>query len=51
MERVLQESAKILDRFGTIDPVATVGADEEKFAALCVTPPPPYRLRIMVTSW
>jgi len=39
MERAFAGPAKVLDRFGTLDPAAIAAADPEEFAALCsVTP-------------
>jgi uncharacterized HhH-GPD family protein len=43
MERAFAGPAKILDRFGTLDPAAIAGADPEKFADLCATPPAIHR--------
>src|SRR5664279_633722 len=43
MERAFAGPAKILDRFGTIDPAAVAAADPEAFAALCATPPAIHR--------
>ncbi|WP_265444036.1 HhH-GPD-type base excision DNA repair protein [Flexivirga meconopsidis] len=43
MERAFMGPAKIVDRFGTIDPVAIAGADEESFVELCVRPPAIHR--------
>lgn len=43
MERAFAGPAKILDRFGSIDPVDIAAADPEKFAALCTTPPAVHR--------
>ena len=36
MERAFAGPAKVLDRFGTLDPEAVASADPEAFAALCV---------------
>src|ERR671926_496419 len=43
MERAFAGPAKILDRFGTLDPAAIAGADPEQFAELCATPPAIHR--------
>ncbi|MCA1782366.1 MAG: HhH-GPD-type base excision DNA repair protein [Dermatophilaceae bacterium] len=43
MERAFAGPAKILDRFGTLDPVRVAGAEPEGFADLCATPPAVHR--------
>ena len=43
MEHAFRGPAKILDRFGSIDPAAVASADPEEFAALCSTPPAIHR--------
>ena len=43
MERAFAGPAKVLDRFGTLDPAEIAAADPEKFAALCATPPAVHR--------
>jgi uncharacterized HhH-GPD family protein len=43
MEHAFRGPAKILDRFGTLDPVAISEADPESFAELCATPPAIHR--------
>jgi uncharacterized HhH-GPD family protein len=43
MERAFAGPAKILERFGTLDPAAIAAADPEKFAELCATPPAIHR--------
>jgi uncharacterized HhH-GPD family protein len=43
MERAFAGPAKILDRFGSIEPGAIAAADPEEFAALCSTPPAIHR--------
>jgi uncharacterized HhH-GPD family protein len=43
MERAFAGPAKVLDRFGTLDPVAVAAADPEEFAALCAVPPAVHR--------
>jgi uncharacterized HhH-GPD family protein len=43
MEHAFRGPAKVLDRFGTLDPVCIAEADPEEFAALCATPPAVHR--------
>src|SRR6187200_2187185 len=43
MEHAFRGPAKVLDRFGSLDPAAIAGADPEPFAALCATPPAIHR--------
>jgi uncharacterized HhH-GPD family protein len=43
MEHAFRGPAKLLDRFGTLDPAAIATADPEQFAALCATPPAVHR--------
>lgn len=43
MEQAFRGPAKILERFGTLDPRAIAEADPEEFAALCSTPPAIHR--------
>ncbi|MFC7622043.1 HhH-GPD-type base excision DNA repair protein [Microlunatus sp. GCM10028923] len=43
MEHAFRGPWKVLDRFGSIDPVAIAEADPEKFAALCAVPPAVHR--------
>ena len=43
MERAFAGPAKILERFGTLDPAAIAEADPEHFATLCATPPAIHR--------
>ena len=43
MEHAFRGPAKVLDRFGSIDPAAIAAADPEPFAALCATPPAIHR--------
>jgi uncharacterized HhH-GPD family protein len=43
MERAVAGPAKILDRFGSLEPAAIASADPEKFAELCATPPAIHR--------
>ncbi len=43
MERAFAAPAKVLDRFGTLEPAAIAAADPEKFKELCSTPPAIHR--------
>jgi uncharacterized HhH-GPD family protein len=43
MERAFAGPAKILDRFGTLNPEQIAAADPEEFADLCATPPAIHR--------
>jgi uncharacterized HhH-GPD family protein len=43
MERAFAGPAKVLDRFGSLDPAAIAAADPEEFAALCTRPPAIHR--------
>jgi uncharacterized HhH-GPD family protein len=43
MERAFAGPAKILDRFGTLDPARIAEADPDAFADLCATPPAIHR--------
>ena len=43
MEHAFRGPAKILDRFGSLDPATVASADPEEFAALCSTPPAIHR--------
>ena len=43
MEHAFAGPAKILDRFGSLDPGEIAAADPEEFAALCATPPAVHR--------
>jgi uncharacterized HhH-GPD family protein len=43
MEHAFRGPAKVLDRFGTLDPAAIASADPEKFAELCSRPPAVHR--------
>lgn len=43
MERAFAGPAKVLERFGSIDPAEIAVADPEQFAALCSTPPAVHR--------
>jgi uncharacterized HhH-GPD family protein len=43
MEHAFRGPAKVLDRFGTLEPSRIAAADPEEFAALCATPPAVHR--------
>jgi uncharacterized HhH-GPD family protein len=43
MERAFAGPAKILERFGTLNPAKVADADPETFATLCATPPAIHR--------
>jgi uncharacterized HhH-GPD family protein len=43
MEHAFRGPAKVLARFGSIEPAAIAGADPESFAKLCSTPPAIHR--------
>ena len=43
MERAFAGPAKILDRFGSLQPAAVAAADPPAFAALCAIPPAVHR--------
>ena len=43
MERAFAGPAKVLERFGSLDPARIAEADPEEFAALCATPPAVHR--------
>ena len=43
MEHAFRGPAKILERFGTLDPAKIADADPEEFAAMCATPPAVHR--------
>lgn len=43
MERAFAGPAKVLDRFGTLDPAAIAAADPESFSQLCRQPPAIHR--------
>lgn len=43
MEHAFRGPAKVLDRFGTLDPAQVAAADPEQFASLCSTPPAIHR--------
>ena len=43
MERAFAGPAKVLERFGTLEPAALAAAEPEAFADLCATPPAVHR--------
>ena len=43
MERAFAGPAKVLDRFGSLDPATVAAADPQEFAALCAVPPAVHR--------
>ena len=43
MERAFAGPAKVLERFGTLEPAVIAAADPDEFAALCSTPPAIHR--------
>ena len=43
MEHAFRGPAKVLDRFGTLEPAAVAAADPAEFKALCSTPPAIHR--------
>lgn len=43
MEHAFRGPAKVLDRFGSLEPARLAAADPEEFAALCSTPPAIHR--------
>jgi uncharacterized HhH-GPD family protein len=43
MEHAFRGPAKVLERFGSLEPAAIAGADPETFKALCSTPPAIHR--------
>ena len=43
MEHAFRGPAKVLERFGSLDPARIAAADPEEFAALCSTPPAIHR--------
>jgi len=50
MEHAFRGPAKILDRFGTLDPVAIAAADPDEFKALCSTPPAIHRYPVSMAA-
>jgi uncharacterized HhH-GPD family protein len=43
MERAFAGPAKVLERFGSLDPATVAAADPEEFAAMCAVPPAVHR--------
>lgn len=43
MEHAFRGPAKLLDRFGTLDPARLASVDPEEFAAICSQPPAVHR--------
>ena len=43
MEHAFRGPAKVLARFGSLEPAALAAADPEEFAALCTVPPAVHR--------
>ena len=43
MEHAFRGPAKVLERFGTLEPASIAAADPEQFAALCAVPPAIHR--------
>jgi len=43
MERAFAGPAKVLDRFGTLEPAEIAAADPDEFASLCAAPPAVHR--------
>src|SRR3954454_15472043 len=43
MEHAFRGPAKVLDRFGSVEPADLAAADPEEFAALCAVPPAVHR--------
>jgi uncharacterized HhH-GPD family protein len=43
MEHAFRGPAKIVERFGTLEPARIANADPEEFAAMCATPPAVHR--------
>src|SRR6478672_4223789 len=50
MEHAFRGPAKVLDRFGTLDPARIAAADPESFTALCSTPPAIHRFPGSMTA-
>ena len=51
MEHAFRGPAKVLDRFGTLDPRRIAEADPEEFAALCATPPASRPMASIFWEW
>ena len=45
MEHAFRGPAKVLARFGSLEPAALADADPDEFAALCTVPPAVHRRR------
>ena len=43
MEHAFRGPAKVLERFGSLDPATIAAADPDEFAALCAVPPAVHR--------
>jgi uncharacterized HhH-GPD family protein len=50
MEHAFRGPAKVLDRFGSIEPDAIAAADPDEFAALCSTPPAIHRFPVSMSA-
>lgn len=50
MEHAFAGPAKVLDRFGSLDPERIAAADPEEFAALCAVPPAVHRFPASMAS-
>ncbi|MEP9365434.1 HhH-GPD-type base excision DNA repair protein [Nocardioides sp. CN2-186] len=50
MEHAFRGPAKVLDRFGTLEPAKIAAADPETFTALCSTPPAIHRFPGSMTA-
>src|SRR3954453_12094959 len=50
MEHAFRGPAKVLDRFGTLEPARIAAADPESFTALCSTPPAIHRFPGSMTA-
>jgi len=50
MEHAFRGPAKVLDRFGTLEPARIAAADPETFTALCSTPPAIHRFPGSMTA-
>jgi uncharacterized HhH-GPD family protein len=50
MEHAFAGPAKVLDRFGSLDPERIAAADPEQFAALCAVPPAVHRFPVSMAA-
>jgi uncharacterized HhH-GPD family protein len=50
MEHAFAGPAKVLDRFGSLDPERIAAADPEEFAALCAVPPAVHRFPVSMAA-